>query len=72
MNIEDYETRPKVRLSYRTRGECNHLLMTQQTEAPNVNFRKISQSEDDLRSRIFGTFVAKFLACLPAVGFSNT
>ena len=23
-------------------------------------------SEDDLRSRIFGTFVVKFLACLPA------
>ena len=22
-------------------------------------------SEDDLRSRIFGTFVVKFLACLP-------
>ena len=28
-------------------------------------------SEDDLRSRIFGTFVVKFLACLPLVGFSN-
>ena len=28
-------------------------------------------SEDDLRSRIFGTFVAKFLACLPLLGFSN-
>ena len=39
--------------------------------APNVNFRKISVSEDDLRSRIFGTFVVKFLACLPLLGFSN-
>ena len=29
-------------------------------------------SEDDLRSRIFGTFVAKFLACLPLLGFSKT
>ena len=29
-------------------------------------------SEDDLRSRIFGTFVVKFLACLPLLGFSNT
>ena len=31
--------------------------------APNVNFRKIS--------RIFGTYVVKFLACLPLLGFSN-
>ena len=29
-------------------------------------------SEDDLRSRIFGTFVVKFLACLPLLGFSNS
>ena len=29
-------------------------------------------SEDDLRSRIFGTFVVKFFACLPLLGFSNT
>ena len=28
-------------------------------------------SEDDLRSRIFGTFVAKFLVFLPVLGFSN-
>ena len=28
-------------------------------------------SEDDLRSRIFGTFVVKFLAYLPLLGFSN-
>ena len=28
-------------------------------------------SEDDLRSRIFGTFVVKFLACVPLLGFSN-
>ena len=27
-------------------------------------------SEDDLRSRIFGTFVVKFLACLSLLGFS--
>ena len=26
-------------------------------------------SEDDLRSRIFKTFVVKFLACLPLLGF---
>ena len=28
-------------------------------------------SEDDLSSRILGTFVVKFLACLPLLGFSN-
>ena len=28
-------------------------------------------SEDDLKSRIFGTFVVKFLACLPLLGFSK-
>ena len=28
-------------------------------------------SEDDLRSRIFGTFLVKFLARLPLLGFSN-
>ena len=28
-------------------------------------------SEDDLRSRIFGAFAVKFLACLPLLGFSN-
>ena len=28
-------------------------------------------SEDDLRSRIFGTCVVKFLACLSLLGFSN-
>ena len=32
---------------------------------------KYNRSEDDLRSRIFGTVVAKFLACLPLLGFSN-
>ena len=37
--------------------------------------RQFSQnicSEDDFRSRIFGTFVVKILACLPLLGFSNT
>ena len=28
-------------------------------------------SEEDLRSRIFGTFIVKFLASLPLLGFSN-
>ena len=39
--------------------------------APNGNFRENICSEDDLRSRIFGTFAVKFLACLPLLGFSN-
>ena len=36
--------------------------------------RQVSEnicSEDDLRSRIFGTFVVKFFACLLLLGFSN-
>ena len=41
------------------------------TGAPNGNFRENISSEDDLRTRIFGTFVVKFLACLPLLGFSN-
>ena len=28
-------------------------------------------SEDELRSRIFGTFVVKFFACVPLLGFLN-
>ena len=39
--------------------------------APNGNFRENICSEDDLRSRIFGAFVVKFLACQPLLGFSN-
>ena len=34
-------------------------------------FSEIISSEDDLRSRIFATFVVKFLACLPFLEFSN-
>ena len=41
------------------------------TGAPNGNFRENIRSEDDLRSRIFGVFVVKFLACPPLLGFSN-
>ena len=46
---------------------CLHLM----SGAPNDNFRKTICSEDDLRARIFGTFVVKFLACLLLLGFSN-
>ena len=41
------------------------------TGAPNGNFRENICSEDDLRSRIFGAFVVKFLACLPLIGYSK-
>ena len=34
-------------------------------------FSENIRSEDDLRSRTFQTFVVKFLACLPILGFSN-
>ena len=35
------------------------------------HFSENISSEGDLRSRIFGSFVVKFLACLPVLGFSN-
>ena len=41
------------------------------TGAPNENFRKNICSQDDLRSRIFGSFFVRFVACLPLLGFSN-
>ena len=46
-------------------------LLTVTRPTTNDNFRKNICSEDDLRSRIFGTFVVKFFACLPLLGFSN-
>ena len=45
--------------------------ITHHAGAPNGNFRENICSEDDLRSRIFGAFVVKFLAFLPLLGFSN-
>ena len=49
----------------------NKLSNMHKAGAPNDNFRENICSEDDLRSRIFGTIVVKFLACLPLLGFSN-
>ena len=44
----------------------------QKSGAPNVIFRENICSEGELRPRIFGTFVVKFLACLPGLlGFLN-
>ena len=47
-----------------------NIASTQYSGAPKRQFFENIGSEDDLRSRIFGTFV-KFLACLPLLGFSN-
>ena len=53
-------------------NKCRPLIVNLYTPgAPNGNFRENICSEDDLRSRIFGLFVVKFLACLPLLGFSN-
>ena len=49
----------------------DHVLSPVLSGAPNDNFWKIISSDDDLRSRIFGSFSVKFLACLPLLGFSN-
>ena len=53
----------------RSKGEMHNF--RRMSGATNDNFRKNICSEDDLRSRIFVTFVVKFLACLPLLGFSN-
>ena len=49
----------------------NSKLPVRMSGAPNGNFRENICSEDDLRPRIFGAFVVKFLARLPLLGFSN-
>ena len=52
-------------------GKFSHITPALYAGAPNGNFRENICSEDDLRTRIFETFVVKFLACLPLLGFSN-
>ena len=52
-------------------GATRLVVLLNTSGAPNDNFRKIICSEDDLRSRIFGSFSVKFLACLLLLGFSN-
>ena len=54
-------------LNYGMRKHC-----FQFSGAPNVKFSENICSADDLGSRIFGTFVVKFLACMPLLGFSKT
>ena len=51
---------------HRTRQSSQNLLKGTQRQ-----FLENISTEDDLISRIFGTFVVKFLACLPLLGFSN-
>ena len=51
--------------------QTDSAMFSKLTGAPNDNFRKNICSEDDLRSRIFGTFVVKFLVCLLLLGFSD-
>jgi len=52
-------------------GDFGAISVTERTGAPNVSFSGNICSEDDMRSRIFGTFFLKFLACLTLLGFSN-
>ena len=52
-------------------GATRLVVLLNTSGAPNDNFRKIICSENDLRSRIFGSFSVKFLACLLLLGFSN-
>ena len=46
-------------------------LFKQRSGTPQRQFSENISSEDDLRSRTFGTFVVKFLACLPLLGFKK-
>ena len=63
------------RLYLRTESVSYRLLQTtaimDMVRGTQRQFLKNICSEDDLRSRIFGTFVVKFLARLPLLGFSN-
>ena len=49
-------------------GVCAESLLFRGTQR---QFSENICSEDGLRSRIFETFVVKFLACLPVLGLSN-
>ena len=53
------------------RGRCHFPLQAEALKAEASIFGKYICSEEDLRCTIFGTFVVKFLACLPLLGFSN-
>ena len=71
--ISPAEDEANTTYARRTKAKAKHQGCQQlrSTGAPNGNFRENICSEDDLRSRIFGAFIVKFLACLPLLGFSN-
>ena len=57
-------------------AECDGRLSRSKFEQPfcrgtQLQFLGNTCSEDDFRSRIFGTFIVKFLAYLPLLRFSN-
>ena len=62
-----------------SREKSLHAVFIKKLESPDSGALRGTQrqflenicSGDDLRSRIFGTFVLKFLASLPLLGFSN-
>ena len=58
-------------LTKQNQKSCTYQTFGHKSGAPNGNFRENICSEDDLRSRIFGAFVVKFLACLLLLGFSS-
>ena len=73
--ILDFQKRPLSYLIWRLAAfwpkKLAPLAKKHLTGAPNDNFRKNICSEDDFKSRIFGTFLVKFLVCLPLLGYSN-
>ena len=54
-----------AKLWYRSNKSRAHITVANGAGAPNDNFRENICSEDDLRSKIFGTFVVK-ISCFPA------
>ena len=50
---------------------CNKLYIKLSFRGNQRQFSENIRSKDCLRSRIFGTFVVEFLACLPVLGFSK-
>ena len=56
---------------FRSRGFAHYFYWLLLFRGTQRQFSENICSEDDLRSRIFGTFIVKSLACLPLLGFSN-
>ena len=63
-----------VKLCRENKSDTVVCLMTNQRSLYRGTHRQFLEnicSKDDLRSRIFGTIVVKFLPCLPLLGFST-